>query len=98
MKLFPLVASLNDNQSAGMMRVPEAKGGGVVVTLPSEQVLCIVRTTLQRLGPFAPTDAMVISRILNRLSQIERDDGVSVAMDHAREVVEVLQLQRRPAG
>lgn len=96
MTVLPLVVNLNDNVSASPSRSTE-QPGGVVVTLPSEPVLSIVRHTLQRLGPFAPTDAMVISRILNRLSQIERDDGVSVAIDHAREVVEILKLQRRPA-
>jgi hypothetical protein len=96
MTILSIATSLNDNH--------EGKSGPSQTTrptgtsqLPSEPVLRVMRTALQCLGPLAPSDAMVLSRMLNRLFEIEHDDGISVAISHAKELAEVLQLQQRAA-
>jgi hypothetical protein len=40
---------------------------------------------------------MVLSRMLKRLFEIEADDGVVVAIDRAKELAEMLQVQKRAA-
>jgi len=62
--------------------------------LPSEPVLRVMQTAIHCLGPLAPSDAMVLSRMLNRLFEIEHDDGVGVALLYAKELAEVLHLQQ----
>jgi hypothetical protein len=56
-----------------------------------------MRTALQCLGPLAPSDAMVLSRMLRRLFEIEAVDGVVVAIHHAKELAELLQLKKSAA-
>jgi len=63
--------------------------------LPSDPVLNVIRTALQCLGPVGPSDAIVLSRMLKRLFEVENHDGVVVAIDHAKELAKVLQLQKR---
>ena len=96
MTIFSLATTINDN--------PRTKSGsgpavldGTSPQLPSEPVLSVMRTALQCLGPLAPSDAMVLSRMLRRLFEIETDDGVDVAIDHAKELAELLQLQKHVA-
>jgi hypothetical protein len=96
MTIFSLTTSINDNlrtKSGSPSGAPDATSP----QLPSEPVLHVMRTALQCLGPLAPSDAMVLSRMLKRLFEIETDDGVVVAIDHAKELAELLQLQKRVA-
>ncbi len=96
MTIFSLATTVNDNHrmksSSGL-----AASDGPSPQLPSEPVLRVMRTALQCLGPLAPSDAIVLSRMLKRLFEIEADDGVVVAIDHAKELAELLQLQKRAA-
>ena len=96
MTIFSLTTSINDN-----LRSTSSSGSGALDAasplLPSEPVLRVMRTALQCLGPLAPSDALVLSRMLKRLFEIETDDGVVVAIDHAKELAELLQLQKRVA-
>ena len=96
MTIFSLTTSINDN-----LRSKSSSGSGALDAtspqLPSEPVLHVMRTALQCLGPLAPSDAMVLSRMLKRLFEIETDDGVVVAIDHAKELAELLQLKKRVA-
>ncbi len=96
MTILSLATNLNDNNlgKSAKGRNPSAASQA---QLPSEPVLRIMRTALQCLGPLGPSDAMVLSRMLNRLFEIEHDDGVGVAISHAKELAEVLQLQKRAA-
>ncbi|CAN1495444.1 hypothetical protein MCEMIH15_00327 [Caulobacteraceae bacterium] len=96
MTIFSLASSINDNLQTKSGSGPPAKEG-TSPQLPSEPVLHVMRTALQCLGPLAPSDAMVLSRMLKRLFEIETDDGVVVAIDHAKELAEMLQLQKRAA-
>lgn len=96
MTIFSLATSLNDNYRTKSASGSAAADGGLP-QLPSEPVLRVMRTALQCLGPLAPSDAMVLSRMLKRLFEIENDDGVVVAIDHAKELAELLQLQKRAA-
>ena len=96
MTIFSLATAVNDNHRTKSGFSPAASDG-TLPQLPSEPVLRIMRTALQCLGPLAPSDAMVLSRMLKRLSEIETDDGVVVAIDHAKELAELLQLQKRAA-
>ncbi len=96
MTIFSLATTVNDNH-----RTKSSAGSGALdgtsPQLPSEPVLRVMRTALQCLGPLAPSDAMVLSRMLKRLFEIETDDGVVVAIDHAKELAELLQLQKYAA-
>ncbi|WP_313586683.1 hypothetical protein [Aquidulcibacter sp.] len=56
-----------------------------------------MRTAMQSLALLAPSDAMVVSRMLKCLFEIETDDGAVVAIDHAKQLAERLQLQKRAA-
>ncbi|MEY3233097.1 MAG: hypothetical protein RL230_368 [Pseudomonadota bacterium] len=56
-----------------------------------------MRTAMQSLALLAPSDAMVVSRMLKSLFEIETDDGAVVAIDHAKQLAERLQLQKRAA-
>ncbi|MFN9611435.1 MAG: hypothetical protein ACK569_02985 [Hyphomonadaceae bacterium] len=91
MTILSIASTLNDNRRT-------TSGSGQTSTesstpqLPSEPVLRVMRTALQCLGPLGPSDAMVLSQMLKRLFEIESDDGVVVAIDHAKELAEVLQL------
>jgi len=96
MTIFSLVTTVNDNHRTKSSSGPGAPDG-TAPQLPSEPVLRVMRTALQFLGPLAPGDAMVLSRMLRRLFEIETDDGVVVAIDHAKELAELLQLQKRAA-
>ena len=96
MTIFSLATTVNDNHRTKSGFSPAASDG-TLPQLPSEPVLRIMRTALQCLGPLAPSDAMVLSRMLKRLSEIETDDGVVVAIDHAKELAELLQLQKHAA-
>jgi len=96
MTILSLTTSINDN----LRTKSGSRSGALDATspqLPSEPVLHVMRTALQCLGPLAPSDAMVLSRMLKRLFEIETDDGVVVAIDHAKELAELLQLQKRVA-
>ena len=96
MTIFSIATTLNDNHRSNS-GCRQTVNDGSLPQLPSEPVLRVMRTALQCLGPLGPSDAMVLSRMLKRLFEIESDDGIVVAMDHAKELVEVLQLQRRVA-
>ena len=96
MTIFSLTTSINDNLRTKSSSGP-ATLDGTSPQLPSEPVLRVMRTALQCLGPLAPSDAMVLSRMLRRLFEIETDAGVVVAIDHAKELAELLQLQKRVA-
>ncbi len=91
MTILSIASTLNDNRRT-------TSGSGQTSTesstpqLPSEPVLRVMQTALQCLGPLGPSDTMVLSRMLKRLFEIESDDGVVVAIDHAKELAEVLQL------
>jgi hypothetical protein len=92
--LFSFVTTLNENHRSKSGIDQNAADGGTP-QLPSEPVLRVMRTALKYLGPLGPGDAMVLSRILKRLFEIEHDDGVVVAIEQAKELAEVLQLQKR---
>lgn len=96
MTILSLTPILNDNAPAqsGTSHNPSSDR---IPRLPSEPVLRVMRIALQCLGPLAPNDAMVLSRMLNRLFEIEHDNGVGAAVSHAKELVEVLCLQQRAA-
>lgn len=96
MTTLSIAPSLNDNhdEASGTSQTTRPT---VASRLPSEPVLRVMRTALQCLGPLAPSDAMVLSRMLNRLFEIEDDDGISVAISHAHELAEVLQMQQPAA-
>lgn len=96
MTILSLATNLNDNSRA-TSRAAKLSNQSRPQQLPSEPVLRVMRTALQCLGPLGPSDAMVLSRMLNRLFEIENDDGVGVAISHAKELAEVLQLQKRAA-
>ena len=96
MTILLFAATLNDNDRTKSGFGHTVMDGGTP-QLPSEPVLRVMRTALQCLGPLAPSDAMVLSRMLKRLFEIEHDDGVVVAIGHAKELAEVLQLQKRAA-
>lgn len=49
---------------------------------------------LQCLGPLGPGDAIILSRMLSRLFEVESHYGVGVAIDHAKELAKVLQVQK----
>lgn len=96
MTILSIASNLNDNRrkTSGPGQAPS---DSIAPQLPSEPVLRVMRTALQCLGPLGPSDAMVLSRMLKRLFEIESDDGLVVAIDHAKELAEVLQLQKRVA-
>jgi hypothetical protein len=93
---FSLAATVNDNHRNKSSSGSVARDG-TSPQLPSEPVLRVISTALKCLGPLAPSDAMVLSRMLQRLFEIETDDGVVIAIDHAKELAELLQLQKRAA-
>ncbi|MFM1976656.1 MAG: hypothetical protein RL145_1502 [Pseudomonadota bacterium] len=96
MTILSLATNLNDN-SRTKSGAAKSSSQSRPQQLPSEPVLRVMRTALQCLGPLGPSDAMVLSRMLNRLFEIEHDNGVGVAISHAKELAEVLQLQQRAA-
>lgn len=96
MTILSLATNLNDNSRA-TSGAAKPSNQSRPQQLPSEPVLRVMRTALQCLGPLGPSDAMVLSRMLNRLFEIEHDYGVGVAISHAKELAEVLQLQKRAA-
>ena len=96
MTILSLAATVNDNHR-NQSGSGEAALDGPTLQLPSEPVLRVIRTAMQRLGPLAPSDAMVLSRMLKRLFEIEADDGVVVAIDRAKELAELFQVQKRTA-
>jgi hypothetical protein len=96
MTILSLAATVNDN-NRNQSGSGAAALDGTTPQLPSEPVLRVIRNAMQRLGPLAPSDAMVLSRMLKRLFEIEADDGVVVAIDRAKELAELLQVQKRAA-
>lgn len=94
MTLFSFVTTLSDNHRSTSGIDRNAADGGTP-QLPSEPVLRVMRTALTCLGPLGPDDARVVLRMLRCLSEIEHDDGVVVAIEHAKELADVLQLQKR---
>ncbi len=96
MTIFSLATTINDNYRP-KSGPGKAVRDGALPQLPSEPVLRVMRTALQCLGPLAPSDAMVLSRMLKRLFEIETDDGVIAAIKHAKELAELLQLQKSAA-
>jgi hypothetical protein len=96
MTLLSFVTTLNDNHRTKSGIDQNAADRGTP-QLPSEPVLRVMRTALKYLSPLGPGDAMVLSRMLRCLSELEHDDGVVVAIEHAKELAEVLQLQKQAA-
>lgn len=96
MTILSLAATVNDNHR-NQSSSSSAALDSTTPHLPSEPVLRVIRNAMRRLGPLAPSDAMVLSRILKRLFEIEADDGVVVAIDRAKELAELLHVQQRTA-
>lgn len=96
MTILSLAATVNDNHR-NQSSSSSAALDSTTPHLPSEPVLLVIRNAMRRLGPLAPSDAMVLSRMLKRLFEIEADDGVVVAIDRAKELAELLHVQQRTA-
>lgn len=96
MTILSLAATVNDNHR-NQSSSSSAALDSTTPHLPSEPVLRVIRNAMRRLGPLAPSDAMVLSRMLKRLFEIEADDGVVVAIDRAKELAELLHVQQRTA-
>lgn len=96
MTILSLAATINDNHR-NQSGSSSAALDSTTPHLPSEPVLRVIRNAMRRLGPLAPSDAMVLSRMLKRLFEIEVDDGVVVAIDRAKELAELLHVQQRTA-
>lgn len=93
MAFFSPATPVNDNQKQN--RVTHQKGTDCEKSqLPSEPVLAVIRTALQCLGPISASDEIMLSRMLRRLLEIEKSGGLVVAIDHAKEVAELLQQQK----
>ena len=93
MVFFSPATPVNDNQRHNsVVRRRTFDVGNPQV--PSDPVLEVIRTAIQCLGPICPSDEIVLSRMLRRLLEIEKNGGVVVAIDHAKELAELLQLQK----
>ena len=85
---------VNDNQKSESVACQNTIDDVKTHQVPSDPVLSIIRTALQCLGPLGPSDAIVLSRMLKRLFEVERHFGVVVAIDQAKELAKVLQIQK----
>lgn len=94
MIFFSPATPLNDNHKNKFAARQNTFDGVKAHQVPSDPVLAVIRTALQGLGPLGPSDAIVLSRMLKRLFEVENHDGVVVAIDQAKELAELLQLQR----
>ncbi len=93
MVFFSPATPVNDNRRQNCV-TRQRTFDGVKPQVPSEPVLEIIRTAIQCLGPICPSDEIVFSRMLRRLLEIEKNGGVVVAIDHAKELAELLQRQK----
>lgn len=94
MIFFSPATPLNDNHKNKFVARQNTFDGLKTHQLPSDPVLSVIRTALLCLGPLGPSDAIVLSRMLKRLFEVENHDGVMVAIDQAKELAKVLQLQK----
>jgi hypothetical protein len=94
MIFFSPATPLNDNHKNGSKARQNTYDGVKPRQVPSDPVLSVIRTALQCLGPLGPGDAIVLSRMLKRLFEVENHYGVVVAVDQAKELAKVLQLQK----
>jgi hypothetical protein len=94
MIFFPPATPLNDNHRNNSVARQNTFDGVKPHQVPSDPVLSVIRTALQCLGPLGPSDAIVLSRMLKRLFEVENHDGVVVAIEKAKELAKVLQLQK----
>ncbi|WP_395782019.1 hypothetical protein [Aquidulcibacter sp.] len=93
MVFFSPATPLNDNHKTTSV-ARQNTFDGVKPQVPSDPVLEVIRTAIQSFGPICPSDAMVLSRMLRRLLEIEKHEGIVVAIDHAKELAELLQLKK----
>ena len=93
MVFFSPATPVNDNQKQDS--VTHQKGTGCAKSqVPSEPVLAVIRPAIQCLGPINASDEIMLSRMLRRLLEIEKSGGLVVAIDHAKELAELLQRQK----
>jgi hypothetical protein len=85
----------NDNHKNESVARQNSFDGVKPHQVPSDPVLSIIRTALQCLGPLGQDDAIILSRMLSRLFEVESHYGVGVAIDHAKELGKVIQVQKR---
>ena len=94
MVFFSPATPVNDNYKHESVAHQNSYDDVKTHQIPSDPVMSVIRTALQCLGPVGPSDAIILSRMLKRLFEVENHEGVVVAIDQAKELAKVLQIQK----
>lgn len=94
MIFFSPATPVNDNDETESVTLKATFDRVKFHQVPSDEVLSIIKDALQCLGPLGPSDAIVLSRMLKRLFEVEQQDGVEAAADQAKELAKILQTRK----